>query len=111
MSETKGKAGLDLSAGLMSTVDLSLSHIRPEDTVIDTIGEGFLPRMIDHEYGLIVFVSSDPDDLPLALADMHEAGFSEAFITIYEAAAAMGVMLIHFDRDGAVINGLPTFDW
>lgn len=43
----------------------------------------------------------------------RQEGFPDAFLAIYQQAAALGgdVMLIDFDQDADAVEGLPTFDW
>lgn len=70
-----------------------------------------MPRSIPHAHGTILFVNSDgADDAAHAL---RERGHTEALIKIYVQAARMGgdIMLINFDQDADMVEGLPTFEW
>jgi hypothetical protein len=93
-------------------LDLSTAHMTAEDNQrcserADEILGGY-PRIVEHAYGYIVFVSTED-----VAANLREEGFSEAFVDIYSRAAASdpAIMLINFDSDADVIEGLETFDW
>jgi hypothetical protein len=94
-------------------VDLATSHMTVRDDTLCAAGVCRHPRIIEHAYGYIVFVASDPEAVTTALDGLRSAGFSEAFVDIYGRAAASEntIMLINFDRDAAPIDGLPVFDW
>jgi hypothetical protein len=106
-----------IESGIKRMLDLSTSHMTKGDAELmsDRHGHdcGSLPRIVQHAYGFIVFVCSEPDNLVAAVAAMVDAGFSVALMAIYEAAATQGgdVMLINFDQDADVLEGLRTFDW
>jgi hypothetical protein len=103
----------DLTPSVRRMIDLSTAHIEKNDMRVFGMLGNMKPRAVSHEYGLIVFVNSDPNSLDEAVACMKAEGVSDAFIAIYAAAAKMGgdVMAINFDRDGEIQEGLPTFDW
>jgi hypothetical protein len=101
----------DISAAFKRMLDLSTSHLAKDDISKFRYAPG-VPRITEHEYGLIVFVTSEPDAVRSYLIAMNEAGISQAAIAIYmHASANSDVMLINFDAAGDVIEGLPTFDW
>lgn len=106
-------AELNLTPSARRMIDLSTAHIEKDDMRVFGMLGNMKPRAVSHEYGLIVFVNSDPNSLDEAVACMKAEGVSDAFIAIYAAAAKMGgdVMAINFDRDGEIQEGLPTFDW
>jgi hypothetical protein len=96
--------------------ELSTSHMTQRDaTILDgSCGFSDLPRICLHDHGYIVFVGGgSPEELVGPLRNITERGLSEAFYAIYLAAATdpMPPVLINFDPEGDVINGLPTFDW
>lgn len=94
-------------------IDLSTSHMTRQDDEIlshhaDTISR--LPRVSSHQHGYIVFVCSD--NVAYQIETLRVRGHSDAFIKIYEAAATDGdCMLVNFDPDGEMVEGLEAFDW
>ncbi len=102
-----------LTTATKRMIDLSTSHISHEDFRLFGAVRGLTPRTVPHEYGLVVFVASDSRYVQDAVDCMRGVGISKEFIAIYKAAADLGddVMIINFDRDGDVIDGLPTFNW
>jgi hypothetical protein len=92
-------------------IDLSTGHMTSTDAQILAEYRGSPPRTMPHSHGFIVFVCSD--DVGFQLKTLTERGHSPEFRNIYEMAAGMGgdVMLINFDADAALIEGLPAFDW
>jgi hypothetical protein len=106
-----------IESGIKRMLDLSTSHMTKDDAELmsDRHGHdcGSLPRIVQHAHGFIVFVCSDTESRWRALVSMEEGGFSNALRAIYQDAAALGsdLMLINFDQDADVLEGLPTFDW
>jgi hypothetical protein len=108
------------AAAIKRLIDLSTSHMTAKDATLcdelDIFGsspEENLPRIIEHNYGYIIFVTSDPETMQTYLDGLRQAGFSEAFVDIYHRAATSEntIMMINFDRDAAPIDELPSFDW
>lgn len=104
---------IDLASATKRMIDLSTSHMTKGDSQLMLRAEHSqtgLPRIVSHEYGWIVFVSSDASSEYAKAMELF--GFSPDFVRIYMAAASVGgdVMLINFDSDAPVVEGLPTFD-
>lgn len=102
----------ELNEAVNTMLDLSTSHLSAHDAwLLSNRGSHDRPRSVEHEYGWIVFVASDPEHVVEVGREMRERGHSPGMIRIYECAAALGVMLINFDADGEVIEGVPVHDW
>jgi hypothetical protein len=101
---------LDVASKRM--IDLSTAHITNRDIRLFGVIGSMRPRAVAHEYGLIVFVCSDEEHVAECVDNMRQVGASDAFINIYKMATRTGgdCMLINFDQDGDLIEGLPTFD-
>jgi len=86
-------------------VVISTAHASAETRRKCTEGEAFssdLPRIINHEYGLIMTVPSEMSTLDFSTAPELEA--------VYEFARAKRCNWVNFDADGLVMKDLPVFD-
>lgn len=105
---------------------LSTKYITPTDgTLLDVQeSERFsnLPRVETHEYGWLVFVSSEPEvryghaeamrNNPAGFSDDGPSvRMSDAFVRLYLEAGMQGFHIIDLDRDGEEVDGLPEFEW
>ena len=93
--------------------DISTSHLTKDDSIVLQSDWLRLPRTVYHAHGYIVFVDSDPESMPAALAELRRRRLSESFIDLYQIAARdpKAIILINFDADGQVLPGVPTFEW
>lgn len=81
--------------GLHYMLDLSTRHINWRNG----IDWGEL-RANEHEYGWVVF-----------LPEKEAEGIPAWFAPIMEHASRFDCMIVNFDRDADVIDGLPMWDW
>ena len=79
---------------------LSTRHV-PEDKTTDDLGfTQEMPRVTTHQYGWIVFLTSD-DARPVP----------EWFEAIRDAAVGLDVSFVVFDPDGHVDEDFTTYEW
>jgi len=88
--------------------DISTAHITKEDARLlhemNSCGEAPSYYELD-EYGWLVNV--DPADW----APMKELGYSNTFVALLMRAKMEGCSYLRLDRDGPVVDELPSFDW
>lgn len=111
-------AAIEMPKGIVKKMlDLSTAHMSPQDMelVERYAGAGrvvSLPRLYPHTYGAFLFTCSDPYSVECAVKALREAGFSEAFIRIYEMGCSDGeIVAINFDGDADQFEGLEVFEW
>jgi len=79
---------------------LSTSHV-PEDETTDDLGfTQEMPRVATHQYGWVVFLTSE-DDRPVP----------EWFEPIRDMAVGLDASFVVFDPDGQVDEDIPTYEW
>lgn len=104
-------------AGLNHFLDVSTSHITERDgellTRIGMEANTALPLFVsNHPYGHWVDVHPDIKDQPDAYFQaLNAAGFSQEFCDILRAADEIDCIVINFDADGLIYEGLPQFEW
>lgn len=94
---------------LRTFLDLSAAHLKYED--VELIEAGAMPMTcMTYEFGWVVSTASliDEEEREDRVADLHEAGFSETFITLAVHAGKMGTWLLRFDCDEAIDPMLPV---
>lgn len=86
--------------------DISTAHITEADAkALKEMVEHWNPALIVYElaeYGWLIYVSQFP---------LLNANISPELQHLLEAARAQGCTFLRLDRDGPVIDGLPTFEW
>lgn len=87
-------------------LDLSTAHL-PEETAA-AIDAGIFPKRptMASEYGWL-FNVPDPADLPETAKEWP----CEAFRLVMQRAALLGCDFVLFDRDGALVEDLPFYEW
>jgi hypothetical protein len=94
---------------LRTFLDLSTAHLTYED--VELIEAGAMPMTcMTYEFGWVVSTAPliDEEEREDKVADLHEAGFSETFITLAVHAGKMGTWLLRFDCDEAIDPMLPV---
>jgi hypothetical protein len=73
---------------------------------------GYYPRIIEHEYGWIIPLTTDPDEyVEDKLQPFKDIGLSESALKVFQLAFSNEVSFLVFDRDGQFIEDFPIFDW
>jgi hypothetical protein len=94
---------------LRTFLDLSTAHLTHED--VELIQAEAVPMTcMTYEYGWIISTAPliDEEEREQKVADLHEAGFSEEFITLAVHAGKMGAWLMRFDCDEEIDPMLPV---
>ncbi len=91
-------------------------HITREDddVLLRIAGMVGTPVMVAASgYGYLISLMPHCDDEQVASFKEHftDAGLSSAFLQLWDVVRTNGFGLLQLDRDGDVIDGLPTFDW
>lgn len=81
-------------------LDLSTAHMPESDPDWGSL------RVAVHEYGAVVFVLSDREDL-----DFEHEDEPEWIRPAMALARKHDCLLVNFDRDGEVCEDLPTWEW
>lgn len=104
---------------LTKSVELSNSHITQDDFVLlerfaadyrDLLGTdgAAMPVVLETIFGFVICIGS------VTVGGIMAAGASDAFVRIlrYCLDSHSGAILyLAFDRDGDVVEDLPTFEW
>ena len=85
---------MSAGANVKRILDLSTAHAPSNEPDFGDI------RWESHQYGWIVFVSEHP-----------LSGVEDWFEPILKEAIRLDCMMVLFDRDAPVCDGLPTYEW
>ena len=86
-----------MNTGIRNMLDLSTAHMPSEEP--DFGGH----RVTKHEYGFIVFVPGS--DV------LWDRGTPQWLHPCMKRAQEEGCILINFDRDAGIVDGLPCWEW
>jgi len=100
---------------ILNYLDLSTGHLSQNDfdilqEVANTKNGDFPFRVVDHEFGLLVFMPP-PVDLQEVLEELPESGISPNLLNVLDYAQELKCSLLNFDQDGGTIEQLPIYDW
>lgn len=113
-----------MKQGFQTFLDISTSHLTPEDAEIinndrDLKSDGIVgttgTSLTHYHAGVIVSTMSLTADNPSEIRDdkiaaMKADGFSDEFVALAVHAASEGGILLRFDQDAPVLDNFPTFD-
>jgi hypothetical protein len=104
-----------LSLNTETVLSLSTAHVTKNDIhTMAMIGEDEtqqpLPRFINHEYGVLIPLSSDEDSVAVKVKAMRFCGLSVALRYLLRFATQQGYSFIYLDRDASCIESLPEFE-
>jgi hypothetical protein len=65
----------------------------------------------DTGYGYLIRVNLDPEYVEQQDQDIIDEDLSDGILGTVRFARYHGARWLRFDRDGDIVNGLPTWDW
>ncbi|CAO3459665.1 hypothetical protein [Azospirillum argentinense] len=103
-------------AGVRRYLDACTSHITHDDAqllerFVHRGDEAPLIVCSNRDYGWFVHVATEVADLQEEVKRALAAGLSEHFTGLLRHAHSLDCNWVLLDRDAAVLDALPTFDW